>query len=463
MKSRRRSRAAKGRKRDAKGHFVKASSAQAPRRRKRRARAAAPAVSSPKRRRRARRRNPWYGQPRRHAKAARKGWRHRRRGKARRARSHAAPIRRRRRRSRAIIARGVGRARRSGSRRSTPINIKVSLAPKRRSSHRKARRSHTKRRSSARRHRHSQYTPASHQLAAEGYALSNPLSGGELVLVGITGLVGFGLADFVGRYMETTAVASGAAANSIPAGATVPNDVATTAFPSWQAMAAQFGIAAVPGIAAAFVDSPWGRAALQGMMLGAGFSLFGGLFKSLMASMIGTTALGQQLYLAETEAQAAVTAAGGTTAAATSTTTPTATATGVQGLPRGVGRRMIPAGRGVGQSQVSSVVIPKVQQPTAPRLFVPSGVPPYNPASSSGSQAMPAPPGIVTNTGDVVPSPAPGTPTPGGASTGPMCAPCTSMAGGIAGTHASAVSAIRDESCLGKLPNGMGLYASFPE
>lgn len=321
--------------------------------------------------------------------------------------------------------------------------------------------------------------------------LSNPLSGGELVLVGITGIIGYGIADFVGRYMSTTAVATGGAANSIPTGAVVGNDVATAAFPSWQSMAAQFGVAAVPGIAAAFVDSPWGRAALQGMMLGAGFSLFGGLFKSLMASMIGTTALGQQLYLAEVEAQAAVTAAtpaAGTTAPATTTTLPTtsaAPATGMTGLPRGagVGRRPMlrdpgPVARGVGQS----VATPAMATPpitfapyspggpgNAPPPLPGGSVPPAIPQPGLPTQTRlypPGPPGIpgtLTNTGDVLPTPPAGASTPGGPSTGPMCAPCTSTNGGIAATHQSAMDAIRDESCLGALPTGFGMYASFPD
>jgi hypothetical protein len=322
--------------------------------------------------------------------------------------------------------------------------------------------------------------------AAENYVLSNPLSGGELVLVGITGLIGYGLADFVGRYMETTPIATGLAANSIPAGQTVGNDVATTAFPSWQAMAAQFAVAAVPGVAAAFVDSPWGRAALQGMMLGAGFSLFGGLFKSLMASMIGSTALGQQLYLAEVEAQAAVTAAGGSTSAATTTTTaaPTATTTGVTGLPRGVGARPplrspAPGPQGVGQSQPPFTLAPSLANMAsgfspggpgnpAPPLATPGGAPVSaipQPAIPVGypPRQMPQPPGILTNTGDVLSTAPNGTPTPGGPSTGPMCAPCTSTSGGIAATHEAADAAIRDDSCLGALPVGFGMYHSFPE
>jgi len=321
--------------------------------------------------------------------------------------------------------------------------------------------------------------------------LSNPLSGGELVLVGITGILGYGLADFVGRYMSTTAVPAGSPANSLPAaGGTqvVPNDVATAAFPSWQSMAAQFGIAAVPGIAAAFVDSPWGRAALQGMMLGAGASLFGNLFKSVMASMIGSTALGQQLYLAEVEAQAAVTAATPAAGAAPAPAT-------LHGLPRGVGRRPAlrdpgPQARGVGQ--VSTMIAPQNNAPpsavipfanpnqapyspggpgqpppglpggsTPPSVYVPGGGPtiPVGPPS----HPLHHPHGILTNTGDVMSDAPAGTVLPGGPSTGPQCAPCTSTSGGIAATHAAAMAAIRDESCLGALPKGFGMYHSFPE
>ena len=270
-------------------------------------------------------------------------------------------------------------------------------------------------------------TPKSHRLAADGYVLSNPLSGGELVLIGITGIIGYGLADFVGRYMETTPVTAGLAVNSIPTGATVGNDIATQAMPSWQSMAAKFGVAAVPGIAAAFVDSPWGRAALQGAMLGAGFSLFGDLFKSAMASLIGSTPLGQQLYLAEYEAQQMVAQAAPATSTTTTSTMTTTTSPGVAGLPRGVGKRP-PVGAG------------------QTRLPNPAGY-------------VQAPPGILTNTGAVLPTPPAGTSVPGGPSTGPMCAPCTSTQGGIAATVASANDAIRDESCLGGLPT---MYSTFP-
>jgi len=335
--------------------------------------------------------------------------------------------------------------------------------------------------------RYSRRTPKSHRLPeggttqsySGGYVLSNPLSAGELVLVGITGIAGYGLADFVGRYLSTAAVASGAAANSIPAGQTVPNDVATTAFPSWTTIAAQFGVAAVPGIASAFVDSPWGRAALQGMMLGAGFALFGGLFKSAMASMLSSNPLGQQLYLAEIEAQAAVTAAGGSTTSTSTTTTAPATtaATGMAGLPRGVGRPpLMRAPQGMAQVPVSSVALPTSLPLTGPMpqppstAQIPSGGPggtePPLAIGGGGSiptQAQPIrqpmfPPGILTNTGDVIPTPPPGTPVgPNRPTAGPECAPCSPTYGGIAGAHTMAANG------LGSVPKKMGMYGTFPE
>jgi hypothetical protein len=355
--------------------------------------------------------------------------------------------------------------------------------------------------------------------SGEGYVLSNPLSAGELVLVGITGILGYGLADFVGRYMTTTAVAANASTNAIPPNATYSNDVATSTWPSWQAMAAQAAVAAVPGIAAAFVDSPWGRAALQGMMLGAGFSLFGGIFKSLMASMLSGSPLGQQLYAVEVEAQlignpwatagslgggnfcqagtAAVQSAASQQVAAPSGTT---TTPGLTGLPRGVGARpglRYPAdpgpralpGRGFGQSAAAPglappnmTMVPTTPAPTPPALTPnppvanpspggPARRPPKNasgrapcndafspiPQPGYSHPATPFEGGVLTNTGDVVAMPRSGTPTPGG----PVSGPHQGGAGALAQVQDLAERAIRDESCLGKMPGGV-LYGAFP-
>jgi hypothetical protein len=526
MKSRKKSRIARGRPRDAKGHFVKEARARARGRTRARGRDSSSEARSRSarkgwsRRRRARAKDgahDWKGQPRRHAKAARKGWKRRRycgprkragarapsaqsgsrvrararaRARARewpndheghvragrkgwRRRRKCAPKSRARARARArardwpgdhaghVRAAKLGwrrkkarrSARKSKARRSHPrvryvtkyrYVTKRRPSKKRRSStyglgpqraERIGRRKVTIRRKHKKTHRHypkshmEGYTPPERQLAAE-YTLSNPLTAGELVLVGITGLVGFGIADFVGRYLETTPVASGAQANSVPSGATVSNDVATLGWPSWQAMAGEFAVAAIPGIAAAFVDSPWARASLQGMMLGAGFSLVSGLWSNIMANLLGTTAIGQQLWLAEIEAQTATTsAASGTTTGISTlqggtTTTPTAVPTvtptvGTQGLPRGVGRRpMLPAGqRGFGQaaSTISATVLPITAAPVATPANPPATAmvqPPMTPPATQvttqampGGPSQPAPP-LATLGGDCAGMPA---------------------------------------------------------
>jgi hypothetical protein len=598
MKSRRKSRVAKRRARNAKGHFVARAraSAKAKSPARRRARAAAPAstsrrrvrarararaktpVAAPRRvrakararardwpqdhaghvragklgarrRKRARAASPrasardWSGHRAGHRKAARKGWRKKRYCAPRV--SEAAP--RRRSRKRRASARdwsgqpgrhskaaklGWSRRRRAKTVRRRASSRRYHAKPRRKSSARRSGyryggRKYTKR--TSRSHRlpahHREIRPEDYGPSGAfdgGYVLSNPLSGGELVLVGITGILGYGLADFAGRYMMTTPVAAGASTNAIPPNVTYSNDVATSAFPSWQAMATQAGIAAVPGIAAAFVDSPWGRAALQGMMLGAGFALFGGIFKGLMAQMLGSSALGQQLYAAEIEAQMAVTAGGnfcqaGAAAvqsnpaqiqAAPSATTPAAPV-GQSGLPRGVGARPMlrrpmdvgPHARGIGQVAPGQIAPPAVAPPTATMMPVPVAnsplPPPVAPLPNTSVPVVSIPAPIAQGgqsrsknasgrggCGDEwSPVPQPGLSHPASAfqggvlsSTGdvvqmppagtptpggPSSGPMCGGPGALAQTQDLAERTIRDESCLGKVPGGV-LFGSFP-
>ena len=132
------------------------------------------------------------GQPRRHAKAAKKGWRRRRRAgtatvaaprrrRRRAAVTHAAPRRRRRRaaahhaaprrRRRAPVRVSArGRVRRGRSRTSAPVNVRVTLSQPR---------AHSRRgRVSSRRRKSYSYTGPSHQLAAaHEYSLCQPALG----------------------------------------------------------------------------------------------------------------------------------------------------------------------------------------------------------------------------------------------------------------------------------------------
>jgi hypothetical protein len=544
-KSRRKSRIARRRKRSAGGQFVAGAKsparkkrrsharaaasrrrarhahAAAPRRRRRRA--AAPTAATPKRRRRSRVRakararararataKNWPLDRAGHSRAAKKGWRRKKRRSTARnwPLDHAGHSRaarkgwRRKRRARASDwpgdSAGHRRAYRKGRRRFVAKIRARKCGPRRGRSrivYKTKYRTRTKiqyRERKARRPRKLSHRMMVHpgtrghrKSVASEYTLSNPLSAGELVLVAITGGVGYALADFVGRYMETTAVPSGSPANSIPQGATVSNDIAVTGGPTWQSAAAQLAVAAVPGVAAAVVDSPWAKAALQGMMLGAGFSLFGNVWKWAMANMLSGQALGQQLYLAEIEAQQAIAAAGGSTstgtaAASTATAAPVTTApTGMQGLPRGVGSHPLLRGRpGMGQQPptMAAMPLPVTTAPgatggpggVAPGLAMPGGAPPSaliprngGPKGTDQATGLKVPPGILTNTGDVIPSAPPGSAISGGADPGPECEACPPTAD----AEDLARRAINNDSSLNGLPRGgrLGLYATFPD
>lgn len=400
---------------------------------------------------------------------------------------------------------------RVGARRAGGNNIVIRVAPVGGSRRSSKRRSGGKRKSSrgkARRspRRYHSITPPSHQLTAGEYALSNPLSGGELTLVAITGVLGYGLADFIGRWVETTATGATApvavgtlGSATAPPGATYANDVATLGFPSFQASAAQFAVALIPGIAQGFIESPMARAAAQGVMLGAGLSWLGTLLKGGMAYLLSNTVTGQQLYLAEIEAQ---TAQGTITPAAGSTSLPN-TAAGVSRLPAGMGRgpygripvgrpqtrtgnaqpqglgakptaqlqavlarhglTAVPLGRGVGanisatyqpgaSSAPSGPIVPSLT--SQPLLQPGTNLNPNDPDNLTTSV-----PGIQTNTGNVLPTPTASNVAAGHAAvpavSGPTCAPCTSTSGGLAATYDTARRYAMDSGC--------GLGGIFPE
>ncbi len=246
------------------------------------------------------------------------------------------------------------------------------------------------------------------------YALENPLSGGELAFVFLVGGLGYAAADFIGRYFQTTAVASPTTTvgtNSVPTGALVANDVATLSMPNWKSMAAQGGLAVVAGGGAYYAKSPMARASLQGAMIGAGLHLFGDIFKSLMARFLENGATGQRLYLAEIEARnAGALAAAGTSNTAGGPGTLSTGITAVQGstvsggsnaalagLPRGVGHVDVGprAVHGVGQFGVSPPAAPP-PPPTQGRFQ-----PPPPPVTSYGQQNAPPPPLFVQAPGTV--------------------------------------------------------------
>jgi len=248
-------------KRDSKGRFVR-------RRRGSRAAAAAPAAAAPRRRRR-----------------------HTRRTRAAAAPVAAAPRRRRRRRhARAAVA----------------------AAPRRR-------RRHTRSSAAAprRRRRRSYEAAAPRYHRRRRHARRNPFTGGEFALSVIAGGLGFVVADFVDRYVATYDPSS----TSTPptdrftggTNGTLANALNVASPPSLMRIGVGIGMVALPGIGAYVIKNPMGRAALQGMTLGAAIKVFSVLWNTyVMGNLLkpaGTDAtsmkasLGARVYPSETVAK----------------------------------------------------------------------------------------------------------------------------------------------------------------
>jgi hypothetical protein len=203
-----------------------------------------------------------------------------------------------RRRSSTALVRGVRRTARGGAR---PINVKISMTPARKPARRrKARKAtHSRKRKSGRKGKRSpmRRLPPMNEFMANPltfgmgeHPLSNPLSGGEMALALVTGAAGYVLTDVLDRFLATNAATPLTGTSAISAIAATPNVTR---------IAAQVAMVAVPMAGAYFVQHPMGRAALQGMALGAGFHLAGQLINTLVMGQLlapGNTTIANQLY-----------------------------------------------------------------------------------------------------------------------------------------------------------------------
>jgi hypothetical protein len=149
-----------------------------------------------------------------------------------------------------------------------------------------------------------------------GYAMENPLNGVEIFVGGLTGLLGFGTADVLDRFLATHALtdknAKDAKGNELYAD-NVPTDgsykglfnaTAVLAPMDWKRWGAGAAIAAVPIILANWVRAPVGRSALQFFGFGAGIRVVGKGLQDLFGMVFKTTSFGQRLYDGEMRAAA---------------------------------------------------------------------------------------------------------------------------------------------------------------
>ena len=299
------------------GKFVKRSS---PKRRRKRARAMAAETPRKVRRHRRRRRARAVEAPRR-----------------RRRRAHRAAPRRRRRRARAVEA---PRRRRRRTHRAAPRRRRRSRARDPRGTHvyrRRPRIRRRRRRIAGRRRNVTLVSPRRRRRGHRARALANPLTGGELVVGGITGVLGYMAADSLDRYLATHALAaSGVAAGQggsldTPAAGQVYNYQAVAAPMGIKRWGAGLGVAAVPILLAGFVRGPMTRSALQFFGIGALFKTLGKGATDLMVMLTGKTAYGMRTYADEISASNAAKQAAASGAAALPSIAPVS----LSGVPAG--------------------------------------------------------------------------------------------------------------------------------
>jgi len=149
-----------------------------------------------------------------------------------------------------------------------------------------------------------------------GYAMENPLTGVELFVGGLTGLLGFGVADVLDRYLATHALTAGtnASVGGYPSLIDTPptsgvysglfNATAIIAPMGLLRWGVGLGLTAVPLIAAHWIKAPTGRSALQFFGFGVGFRVVGKGMQDLFAYMFKSTSFGLRLYDGEVRAWA---------------------------------------------------------------------------------------------------------------------------------------------------------------
>lgn len=159
--------------------------------------------------------------------------------------------------------------------------------------------------------------------AREGYAMENPLSTMEIIAGGLTMLLGLAVADVSDRYWAThalTASTSGTTTTYTDTPAVTSSTgmatFGTGLYPSMLNGASVMApmnltrwvsggvLAAVPFIAAAFIKQPTARTAAQLFGFGVIARIGGKALVDLFAGLLGSTSLGQQLYVNELAATA---------------------------------------------------------------------------------------------------------------------------------------------------------------
>jgi len=211
------------------------------------------------------------------------------------------------------------------------------------------------------------------------------LTGGELVVGGITGVLGYVGADVLDRFLATHALAgtvtTGTQGGSLdtPAAGQVYNYQAVAAPMGIKRWGAGLGVAAVPIILAGFIKGPMARSSLQFFGIGALLRTLGKGATDLMVMLTGKGATGMRLYADEISASNAAKNA----AASPTAQLPSVAPVALSGIPQQVGRRIGGCCANCASGlPCTNAAKPQMQQQVPPQA---------NPTRAAGVPALPAP------------------------------------------------------------------------
>lgn len=147
-------------------------------------------------------------------------------------------------------------------------------------------------------------------------AYENPLSGGEMIVIAITGVLGYGLGSFLDRLLATHAITDTSTKSSggieiytdAPVSGQLYNTEAVMAPMGLSRWALGLGAPLVLGFGSRFVGGPWLKTVLQGAAVGWGVRTLGMGWDNAMASLFKGSSLGQRYYAQELMAKNAAAA-----------------------------------------------------------------------------------------------------------------------------------------------------------
>ena len=135
-------------------------------------------------------------------------------------------------------------------------------------------------------------------------AYENPMTGAEFIVVGITGVFGFGLGSladcFLATHAQTDTKKTSTGGYEIytdapPAGA-LYNSEAPLAPMNLMRWGVGLGVPIVLGVGLHFIGGPWAKTVMQGAAVGWGLRTVGKGLDDMLGSLLKKTGLGQRLY-----------------------------------------------------------------------------------------------------------------------------------------------------------------------